>query len=125
LPDQAASLQSGHVAATRTGLPPASDDELTNHQQIRYVTELPPVLLGARISEAGNGRDIPMPYSCHGHGTCTPTAHMTGKSTALYHHAVYCGADVQDVAVAAIGSCIRVALAFPEVGRSALFARTV
>ena len=51
-PDEAASLLPGHLAATRTGLPPASDDELTNHQQIRYVTELPPVLLGARKTEA-------------------------------------------------------------------------
>jgi hypothetical protein len=50
-PDEAASLLPGHLAATRTGLPPASDDELTNHQQIRYVTELPPVLLGARVIE--------------------------------------------------------------------------
>src|SRR6185312_2913964 len=29
-PDEAASLLSGHLAATRTGLTPASDDELTN-----------------------------------------------------------------------------------------------
>src|SRR3954469_5772092 len=31
-PDQAASLLPGHLAATRTGLPPASDDELTNNK---------------------------------------------------------------------------------------------
>ena len=29
-PDEAASLLPGHLAATRTGLSPASDDELTN-----------------------------------------------------------------------------------------------
>jgi hypothetical protein len=29
-PDEAASLLPGQLAATRTGLPPASDDELTN-----------------------------------------------------------------------------------------------
>jgi len=31
-PGEAASLLPGHLAATRTGLPPASDDELTNNK---------------------------------------------------------------------------------------------
>jgi hypothetical protein len=35
-PDQAASLLPGLLAATRTGLTPASDDELTNHQPPLY-----------------------------------------------------------------------------------------
>lgn len=51
-PDQATSLLPGHLAATRTGLAPAGDDELTNHQTARYVTDLPPVLPDARMHEA-------------------------------------------------------------------------
>ena len=49
-PDEAASLLPGLLAATRTGLPPAGDDELTNtrkHHALRHGA--PPVLLGARI----------------------------------------------------------------------------
>jgi hypothetical protein len=47
-PDETASLLPGLLAATRTGLPPASDDELTNSKISRYVTASPPALLGAR-----------------------------------------------------------------------------
>ena len=49
-PDRAASLLPGLLAATRTGLPPAGDDELTNSKihHDGYVTASPPVLLGAR-----------------------------------------------------------------------------
>ena len=48
-PGQAASLLPGLLAATRTGLTPASDDELTNTKNtMNYVTVSPPVLLGAR-----------------------------------------------------------------------------
>jgi hypothetical protein len=48
-PDQAASLLPGLLAATRTGLSPAGDDELTNTKKHHgYVTVSPPVLLGAR-----------------------------------------------------------------------------
>jgi hypothetical protein len=36
-PDRAASLLPGLLAATRTGLPPASDDELTNSKIRCYV----------------------------------------------------------------------------------------
>jgi hypothetical protein len=46
-PDEAASLLPGPLAATRTGLPPAGDDELTNKIH-RYITASPPALLGAR-----------------------------------------------------------------------------
>jgi hypothetical protein len=47
-PDETASLLPGLLAATRTGLSPASDDELTNNKIHRYVTASPPALLGAR-----------------------------------------------------------------------------
>ena len=49
-PGRAASLLPGLLAATRTGLPPAGDDELTNTKKTpwHYVTVSPPVLLGAR-----------------------------------------------------------------------------
>ena len=47
-PDRAASLLPGLLAATRTGLPPASDDELTN-ALIDYpkLIAAPPVLMDA------------------------------------------------------------------------------
>jgi len=51
-PDQAASLLPGLLAATRTGLSPAGDDELTNSKIRCYVTASPPTLLGARKIEA-------------------------------------------------------------------------
>ncbi|GAA4508183.1 hypothetical protein GCM10023096_09130 [Nonomuraea ferruginea] len=41
-------LLPGLLAATRAGLPSASDDELTNSKIHRYVTASPPALLGAR-----------------------------------------------------------------------------
>ena len=47
-PDQAATLLPGLLAATRTGLSPAGDDELTNSKIRCYVTATPPALLGAR-----------------------------------------------------------------------------
>jgi hypothetical protein len=47
-PDEAASLLPGLLAATRTGLSPASDGELTNSRISRYVTASPPILLGAQ-----------------------------------------------------------------------------
>ena len=47
-PPGAASLLPGLLAATRTGLPPAGDDELTNSKIRCYVTASPPALLGAR-----------------------------------------------------------------------------
>jgi len=48
-PDEAASLLPGLLAATRTGLTPAGDDELTNTKNtMNYVTVSPPILLGAR-----------------------------------------------------------------------------
>jgi hypothetical protein len=47
-PGRAASLLPGLLAATRTGLPPAGDDELTNSKIRCYVTASPPALLGAR-----------------------------------------------------------------------------
>lgn len=56
-PDEPASLLPGLLAATRTGLPPASDDELTNKIH-RYVTASPPALLGAR-------KDLTVFYSMH------------------------------------------------------------
>src|SRR5438034_842613 len=51
-PDQTASLLPGLLAATRTGLPPAGDDELTNSKIRCYVTASPPALLGARKARA-------------------------------------------------------------------------
>src|SRR5512142_2252181 len=61
-PDQAASLLPGLLAATRTGLPPASGDELTDTKihHGAYVMVSPPILLGAPeggvIAIAGIGR---------------------------------------------------------------------
>jgi hypothetical protein len=52
-PDQAGGLLPGLLAATRTALRPADDDELTNskiHHDV-YDTVSPPVLLGARKPE--------------------------------------------------------------------------
>ena len=62
-PDQTASLLPGLLAATRTGLPPAGDDELTNSKIGCYVTASPPALLGARNIEArlrDRSRSLPM-----------------------------------------------------------------
>jgi hypothetical protein len=57
-PDEAASLLPGPLAATRTGLTPASDDELTTQDQ--PPTRSTSCLLGARqslIDTAGDQRD--------------------------------------------------------------------
>src|ERR1022692_3142098 len=51
-PGRAASLLPGLLAATRTGLPPAGDDELTNSKIRCYITASPPILLGARKARA-------------------------------------------------------------------------
>lgn len=51
-PDRAASRLAGLLAATRIGLPPAGDDELTNSKIRCNVTASPAALLGARIIEA-------------------------------------------------------------------------
>ena len=48
-PPDAGNLLPGLLAATRTGLPPASDDELTTEDQLHTMTSC---LLGARKSEA-------------------------------------------------------------------------
>jgi len=61
-PPDAGSLLPGLLAATRTGLPPASDDE--HEQQIDpYDTRSPPVPLGARkprvnVPSSADGRDV-------------------------------------------------------------------
>jgi hypothetical protein len=47
-PPDAASLLPGLLAATRTGLTPASNGELTNSKMSRYLTASPPALLGAQ-----------------------------------------------------------------------------
>jgi hypothetical protein len=89
-PGQAASLLPGLLAATRTGLTPASDDELTNTKNtMNYVTVSPPVLLGARKARAsdqgslGTGprrgrRHAPVrqqdPRNSRGHATVEPPA---------------------------------------------------
>src|SRR5216684_9375612 len=52
-PDRTASLLPGLLAATRTGLTPAGDDELTNSKIRCYLTASPPILLGARIQLNG------------------------------------------------------------------------
>src|SRR4051794_40171026 len=61
-PDRAASLLPGLLAATRTGLPPASDDELTTTDQ--PPTRSTSCLLGARenLSEDSNARTILIRY---------------------------------------------------------------
>jgi hypothetical protein len=51
-PGRVASLLPGLLAATRTGLSPAGDDELTNSKIRCYLTVSPPALLGARNVEA-------------------------------------------------------------------------
>ncbi len=43
----------GLLTATRTGLTPASNSELTNTKMGRYVTASPPVLLGAQLNGIG------------------------------------------------------------------------
>jgi hypothetical protein len=48
-PSDTASLLPGHLAATRTGLTPASDDELTTKDHLQPATSS---LLGARKTEA-------------------------------------------------------------------------
>lgn len=55
-PDETVGLLPGLLAATRTGLPPVSDDELTNNKISRYVTASPPALLGARKRLTGDYR---------------------------------------------------------------------
>ncbi len=59
-PSDAASLLPGLLAATRTGLPPAGDDELFEQQEHRYVTVSPPVLLGARenLTQSNSGLSV-------------------------------------------------------------------
>src|SRR5664280_2778751 len=57
-PPDAGSLLPGLLAATRTGLPPASDDE--HEQQIDlYDTRSPPVPLGARKIEVNGACSAP------------------------------------------------------------------
>jgi hypothetical protein len=53
-PGETASLLPGLLAATRAGLPPAGDDELTNSKIRCYVTASPPTLLGARMIRVSN-----------------------------------------------------------------------
>src|SRR4051794_23067739 len=55
-PDRAASLLPGLLAATRTGLTPAGDDELTNLGHLHEVTSVP---LGARMARANGGTTWP------------------------------------------------------------------
>src|SRR5829696_4946863 len=55
-PPDAGSLLPGLLAATRTGLPPASDDELTTEDQLHTTTSC---LLGARKAEASPVRPAP------------------------------------------------------------------
>jgi hypothetical protein len=45
-----AEVCTGQLAATRTGLPPAGEDELTNSKIRCYVTASPPILLAAQGS---------------------------------------------------------------------------
>src|SRR5947209_5878134 len=65
-PDRAASLLPGLLAATRTGLPPASDDELTTTDQ--PPTRSTSCLLGARenLNDAA-----PLPTKLVRHGAIT------------------------------------------------------
>jgi len=55
LPDRAASLLPGLLAATRTGLSPAGDDELKREDPLH---QDPSVLLGARKIEASASLDV-------------------------------------------------------------------
>ena len=50
-PPDAGSLLPGPLAATRTGLAPASDDELTTEDQLHIMTSC---LLGARMTRASD-----------------------------------------------------------------------
>ena len=59
LPDEAANLLPGLLAATRTGLPPAGDDELTTTDQLHTTTS---ILLGARMIKVGGA------IACKGRG---------------------------------------------------------
>src|SRR3974390_2825156 len=51
-PDQAASLLPGLLAATRTGLPPAGDDELTNTRKHHALRHGAPSCSAGRTKEA-------------------------------------------------------------------------
>src|SRR3954467_6271569 len=80
-PDRAASLLPGLLAATRTGLPPASDDELTT-------TDEPPTrstscLLGARENLTGEPDARKSGTSGSGRGR-RKRARQTGTSSAAY-----------------------------------------
>jgi hypothetical protein len=74
-PGRAASLLPGLLAATRTGLTPAGDDELTNSKIRCYITASPPALLGARTIEARR----PSIHLCCMAGICQPLAMGTGR----------------------------------------------
>jgi hypothetical protein len=77
-PDQTASLLPGLLAATRTGLPPAGDDELTNSKIRCYVTASPPTLLGARKPEARRDCAIGSALSGRTHQPCNREGQRTG-----------------------------------------------
>src|SRR5664279_5332575 len=69
-PPDAGSLLPGLLAATRTGLPPASDDE--HEQQIDlYDTRSPPVPLGARKIEGNCSPGSQAVTGIHGLPACS------------------------------------------------------
>jgi len=92
-PPDAGSLLPGLLAATRTGLPPASDDE--HEQQIDlYDTRSPPVPLGARKIEA-NG-NLPPPIVGWHPGDC-PGRSSRGGRPGLRAVAPTCYCEPSDV----------------------------
>ena len=83
-PSRAASLLPGLLAATRTGLPPASNDELTNQDHLSKVTS----------SSAGRTKDrarsvMPRSWSSrestHGAGRITRSDHTVGRKHVVGH----------------------------------------
>src|SRR4051812_18868534 len=78
-PHEAASLLPGLLTATRTGLTPASDDELTTKDHLNTVTSS---LLVARKAEASQHvRRSPFP-----HWTCQPSYHGVAQPLAGRPH---------------------------------------
>src|SRR3954469_22930806 len=78
-PDRAASLLPGLLAATRTGLAPAGDDELTN---LGHLHRSPPVPLGARTIRVSKGVGIRARRSSSLAGGAIPVASQAGGAAA-------------------------------------------
>src|SRR5947209_3200236 len=88
-PDRAASLLPGLLAATRTGLPPAGDDELTNSKIRCYVTASPPALLGARKRLSDLGAPLISLNTLIGHRPAPRRLHQPGRHAGAGRSADY------------------------------------